>query len=377
MKDDTVRDSFLAFARERTQMMYDKGSWRNWRKYCGLINKLQAFCKEKEIADITFGDLTVDFMIKFDDFLHKWENVHDRGKLLHPNTIQVQHNIMKALVHRAIEVELMDASRNPFTKFKFKGVKTIREKLSSAEINRIINLNIPRGTSVWHCRNYFLFSFYCAGIRAADLIQLRWRNITDTGRLCYQMGKNHKIRDLVLVDQALDILADYRSESVNPDSYIFPLLGNDAPYARYVTQSDRDSMPADMRAKLYIDVSSRNAFINRNLKQIAKMADIRVNLTMHISRHAFAHIALESGTVSTAIKEILGHSNLATTERYMGSFDTSRTDRTLRNLFANSADLQLKPSQTKKYSSNQELAISLLKTMTPEQILAVFHAIRE
>ena len=55
---------------------------------------------------------------------------------------------------------------------------------------------------------------------------------------------------------------------------------------------------------------------------------------MHISRHSFAHIAQESGAESSAIKNILGHSNLATTERYMGSFDTSKTDETLRNVFA-------------------------------------------
>ena len=54
---------------------------------------------------------------------------------------------------------------------------------------------------------------------------------------------------------------------------------------------------------------------------------------MHISRHSFAHIAQESGAESSAIKNILGHSNLATTERYMGSFDTSKTDETLRNVF--------------------------------------------
>ena len=55
---------------------------------------------------------------------------------------------------------------------------------------------------------------------------------------------------------------------------------------------------------------------------------------MHISRHSFAHIAQESGAESSAIKNILGHSNLATTERYMGSFDTTKTDETLRNVFA-------------------------------------------
>ena len=120
-------------------------------------------------------------------------------------TIEVQFNILRTLVHRAIEVGIMEASKDPFLVFKYGGVKTTKEKLDDEEMQRIINLELPEGTLIWHCKNYFLFSYYCAGIRAADLIQLRWRNVTASGRLHYQMGKNHKERDLLLVDPAIDI----------------------------------------------------------------------------------------------------------------------------------------------------------------------------
>ena len=91
------------------------------------------------------------------------------------------------------------------------------EKLSDTEMERIIALELEEGSLIWHCKNYFLFSYYCAGIRAADLIQLRWRNDPDNGRLHYQMGKNHKDRDLLLVDQALDILRYYHNDDVKQD----------------------------------------------------------------------------------------------------------------------------------------------------------------
>lgn len=99
-------------------------------------------------------------------------------------------------------------------------------------------------------------------------------------------------------------------------------------------------------------------------------------LTMRISRHAFAHIAQEAGAESSAIKNILGHSNLATTERYMGSFDTSRTDNTLRTLFKK----KTMPKHTHQEAADiammkEEQAIELLKGMTPEQIVAVILAI--
>lgn len=374
MNTEKVSPSFMAFARERAQMIYDSGGWRNWRKYCGLINKLDAFRKKRRMPDITVDDLTVDLLTRFDNFLHKWENEREPGKLLHPNTIEVQFNILRTLVHRAIEVGIMEPSKDPFLIFKYKGVKTVKEKLDDAEMERIINLELPENTLIWHCKNYFLFSYYCAGIRAADLIQLRWRSVTASGRLHYQMGKNHKERDLLLVEPALDILRHYHSDEAKPDDYIFPLLSNEAEYASYITQSDKDRMKPELRHKMYQDVSSKNALINKYLKKIAEKARISKPLSMHISRHSFAHIAQESGVESSAIKNILGHSNLATTERYMGSFDTSKTDETLRNVFAKKVTAATNPDSN---MTKEEQAVELLKGMTPEQIMAIISAINK
>lgn len=373
MNTEVVSPSFLAFARERAQMIYDNGGWRNWRKYCGLINKLDTFRKKRRMPDITVEDLTVDLLTRFDNFLHKWENEREPGKLLHPNTIEVQFNILRTLVHRAIEVGIMEASKDPFLVFKYKGVKTIKEKLSEEEMSRIIALELEEGSLIWHCKNYFLFSYYCAGIRAADLIQLRWRNITESGRLHYQMGKNHKDRDLVLVEQALEILRHYHTDEAKPDDYIFPLLDNSAEYAKYITQADKDRMKPDLRHLLYQQVSAKNALINKYLKKIAEKAEVTTNLTMHISRHAFAHIAQESGAESSAIKNILGHSNLATTERYMGSFDTSKTDSTLRSLFAKKKT----GADGLTDEEREQQAIELLKGMSPEQIMSIISAINK
>lgn len=55
---------------------------------------------------------------------------------------------------------------------------------------------------------------------------------------------------------------------------------------------------------------------------------------MHISRHSFAKAAKDKGLDNSAIKELLAHSKLTTTERYMGDFDVSRTDKALESVFA-------------------------------------------
>ncbi|WP_300860274.1 tyrosine-type recombinase/integrase [uncultured Duncaniella sp.] len=134
-------------------------------------------------------------------------------------------------------------------------------------------------------------------------------------------------------------------------------------------------MRPELRHKMYQDVSSKNALINKYLKKIAEQAEIEKPLSMHISRHSFAHIAQESGAESSAIKNILGHSNLATTERYMGSFDTSKTDETLRNVFAKKQSTMNQEEMSTE--SKEELAVELLKGMTPAQIMAVISEINK
>lgn len=367
MDKEIVSPSFLAFARERAKEIEEEGGFRNMRKYVGLCNKLDAFRKKMRMHDITMEDLTVEFLTKFNNFLHKWKNEKNPEKLLHPNTIEVQLNIFKTLVNRAINLGYMSADKNPFLKFSYKGVPTMKEKLEMAEIQRIINLDLPEGSLIWNVRNYFLFSFYCAGIRAADFIQLRWRNVSSEGRLTYSMDKNGKFRDIVLVPQALEILRHYFRPDAKPDDYIFPLLDNTAPYAKYVTTADKKTITPDMRKTLYAAVSAKNALINKYLKKIAEKAEISKNVSFHISRHSFAKVAKETGLDSGIVKELLAHSNLATTERYMGNFDTQKTDNALINLFGG----------VEKPKDKKEEVIEALKGMSPEEIAAILSAIKK
>lgn len=63
------------------------------------------------------------------------------------------------------------------------------------------------------------------------------------------------------------------------------------------------------------------------------MAGIEKKLSMHISRHSFARLAKVEGTDNSVLQSLLAHSSVAITEGYMGSFDTSTTDKALQNIF--------------------------------------------
>ena len=342
LKDELIASerpvSFLKYAQQRTQELIECGNIRNAKKYKTLCNKLELFLTNGngKVRDLSFGEITPSLVEDFYNFLMNLRNERNPDQVLHPNTVQTNLNIFRTLIKKAIEIDkLMKMDRNPFLAFKYKGVKTEKEKLNSEEIDLIIGLSVEENTPIWHCRNYFLFSYYCAGIRAGDFIQLRWCNISTDNRISYQMGKNHKTRDIKLPKQALDILELYRKDDSRPTDYIFPLLDNNAIYAKAVTQSEIDVLPSEIKNLLFNQISSKTAIINKYLKKIAVCAGINKNISFHIARHSFAKVAKEKGISTDVIQNILGHSKEETTKRYMGEIDNSECDKTMEKLFDN------------------------------------------
>ena len=357
--------SFMEFARHRTSEILNAGGFRNWKKYNGTLNKLEAFLKSIRKSDLLFNELNAEFLTKFDSYLHSLRNERNPEKLLHVNTIEVILTNMKSLVMKAIELGYLDPTHNPFLAFKYSCVRTEKEKLTTNELEALMALELKEGSLLWHCRNYFFFSLYCAGIRAGDLIQLRWKNVYQKDgeiRLHYQMGKNHKVRDLVLVEQAKAILEHYNTGNQSPNDFIFPLLDASKPYTQATTQSEIDTLPVDTKMKLLSDVSAKNALINKYLKMLASMAGIEKKLSMHIARHSFASVAMHEGTDNSIIKNLMAHSSLAITENYMGNFDTNSTDEALKKIFTP------KPSEASGIEAKRSHLASLLASLSEDDI---------
>ena len=230
------------------------------------------------------------------------------------------------------------------------------------EIKAMEALELTEGSLDWNSRNCFLFSFYCAGIRAGDLLQLRWTNV-EGGRLKYQMGKNHKLRDMKLVPQAERILDYYRAKTNKPTDYIFPFMNIRKTYADATTQAEKDTLPSDIKQKLFNEISAKNALINKSLSRLAKKAGINKKVSMHISRHSFASIAVQNGTDSKRIQELLAHSRLQTTEGYMGNFSSNENDKTLEGIFSSIA-----PQQN---TDKKAQLLALIQGMSEEDVASV------
>jgi len=323
--------SFFKFAED--QLEYFKTSTKysySFVKHFNSIffNKLKPFAESKGFDDLLFSDLTLAFLKQFESYL---TTKPPKGKGNTTNTIHKNMGFIQALYNDAVEEGLVKPQDSPFLFYKLKKTKVSKDKLTQEEIQKIENLKLPEGSLINHSRNMFLFSYYQAGIRASDCIKLTWGNVIE-GRLIYYMDKNENPVDLEIMPKAEEILNLYRKSDSGPKDFIFPLLDNRKDY------SDR--------VFLFNQVSSKNALINKYLKKIANLEEVKIEkkISFHISRHSFASIAKnEKGLSTEMISELLNHSNISITKAYLQGFGNNDRDNSLKSVTGGATTKTAKP----------------------------------
>ena len=65
---------------------------------------------------------------------------------------------------------------------------------------------------------------------------------------------------------------------------------------------------------------------------MAQELEISDNLTTYVSRHSFATILKRSGVDIALISELMGHSDLTTTQIYLDSFDEEQINTAMQHL---------------------------------------------
>jgi integrase len=82
-----------------------------------------------------------------------------------------------------------------------------------------------------------------------------------------------------------------------------------------------------------IEISRKNALINKYLKKICSLAGINKEVSFHSARHTFADLGRRKTKDVYAISKLLRHSKINITEKYLSEFDTETTDKALESIF--------------------------------------------
>ena len=186
-------------------------------------------------------------------------------------------------------------SENPISKHKaLKVSKRIQVPFSQKEIEAVIQqFEVVDFKSL---RDKLIIElFYSTGMRRNELIELKVENIDFSNNTLKVLGKRNKERYIPLLVSIKESLKEYlaqRKEKNSLNEYLF------------FTEKQK---------KLYPTLVYR--IINEYFSSVSS----KVKRSPHILRHSFATHLLNEGADLNSVKELLGHSSLASTQVYTSS----------------------------------------------------------
>jgi len=192
-----------------------------------------------------------------------------------------------------------------------KRTKSLPKSLNESEVEELINAfdyeleeadesNLIR-TKTRLRDKLVLTLLYSSGIRVSELVSLFIKDIDFRERTIRIRGKGDKDRIVLFDNNAKELIEEYMAIRCSDSDYLF---------------TNRVNVPLTTR---YVQVM---------IKDYASEAGIKKRVTPHILRHSFATHLLKNGVDIRVIQQLLGHSNLSTTQIY-----TSVDMETLKNVY--------------------------------------------
>ncbi|MDL2320117.1 site-specific integrase [Alistipes sp. OttesenSCG-928-B03] len=283
-----------------------KGETGNARIYLDSYRSIKTFRNDR--MNFIFADITVRWLEKYEAWM--------REKGCKETTMSVLFRTLRSTYNKAIQAGAVDKKAYPFNNYKISkyDTKTQKRAISKEDIMKIMQADLSgKRENIRLSRDIFVFSYFCGGINFTDIANLTSENISE-GRLQYIRQKTGKKINLPLQDIALEIIARYAD---NDRGHLFPIL-----------DKREHKTPLQKHNRIHKMIGK----VNLNLREIAQIAGVSAYLTTYVARHSFATILKRSGVNIGIISESLGHSDLATTQIYLDSFENSQIDEAMKNL---------------------------------------------
>ena len=135
--------------------------------------------------------------------------------------------------------------------------------------------------------------FYSSGLRLSELANLQWHQVDFSSGLVTVIGKGNKTRMVPMGSFASEALIKWRKTRANFAGFEIPQV--------FVSNRGTAISPRTIQARI---------------KHWAKRQGIPQDVYPHLIRHSFASHMLESSGDLRAVQELLGHSDISTTQIY-------------------------------------------------------------
>ncbi|MEP3838919.1 MAG: tyrosine-type recombinase/integrase [Algibacter sp.] len=188
-----------------------------------------------------------------------------------------------------------DIDLNPLSKHKaLKTSKKLQIPFSEVEIESVLDY-LSLANDFESVRNKFIIElFYSTGIRRIELVELKLSNLDLNNNTLKVLGKRNKERIVPLLKTVVETAETYLSFRKSLDSIIDV-------QQLFLTKKG---------VKIY------ETLVYRIINEYFSLASSKVKKSPHILRHSFATHLLNQGADLNAVKELLGHSSLASTQVY-------------------------------------------------------------
>jgi len=259
---------------------------RNYQYYLSVFkNFLEGLKKTK----VSIEDIDLESVRLFRLFLNR-KKIDGQKRTLSKKTqsyyLIALRNFLKYLIRYNYKV--LSPEKIELPKIEPREIKVI----SWEELERL--LSAPKGNSLKELRDRAILEMlFSTGLRVSELTNLKRKDINLKADEFTVRGKGSKIRIVFLSSVAKQALAKYLKKRQDSEEHLFVSL----PKKNKVTP-----------------LTSRS--IQRIVSYWARRAGIVKPVTPHTLRHMFATDLLQNGADLRAIQELLGHSQITTTQVY-------------------------------------------------------------
>ena len=251
------------------------------KSYKRDLNCLSNYCESKSIS------LWTD--LKQTDIRSYMASRHRQG--LSSTSLQRELSAIRSFFNFLLKNQLTDNNPGQY----IKAPKKTRKLPKTLDVDQIKSLLEAGTNSTIEIRDLAMFElFYSSGIRLSELAQLNLTDIDLTDKsLMVRSGKGGKSRMLPIGSKAVAAINTWLEHRI-----------------KSITSTETALFISTRGTRL----GQRS--IELRLKQWCKKKGIAENIHPHMLRHSFATHLLESSQDLRAVQELLGHSNISTTQIY-------------------------------------------------------------